>query len=224
MVEMRSSSYSEIVGLPEGNHDEYSANEVERLFRSAVDGVNEDDFLDTDENVDYRRVEVEEDRRVGEVVERLLCETGRFRSIFRTERGSVYFVMPDGKAIRVKRATEEGRTFWSVQPATDHIVFLDERIAKTVSEWIHLGGRQWFLERNDWDEPSRVPREIPTVPLAPRAIPFEIGIAHDQLEYVVKEDSGFVRIIRTRHRETKELRDILGGIHLGHPVSEVLKA
>lgn len=49
-------------------------------------------------------------------------EKDRFNHIFKTEKGSVYFIFDTGESVRVKR--DEGE--WKIQPRCKKIVYVDE--------------------------------------------------------------------------------------------------
>lgn len=56
-----------------------------------------------------------------ELIARLLEERDRFRNIFKTEHGSIYFVLQDGKSFRIKRL----KYGYVIEPIADRIVFVN---------------------------------------------------------------------------------------------------
>lgn len=74
-----------------------------------------------DVNVEQTQSFSEQISAYEEFIDKLLSEKERFTTIFKTENGSIYFVMADGRSFRIKKTAFS----YELEPIADQIKFLD---------------------------------------------------------------------------------------------------
>jgi|GEM_PF-3761575 len=85
-------------------------------------------------------------QKIAELIESLLGEKEKFSRIFKTEKGSIYFVLDSGESLRIKNEAErEKPASYAIQPFTRKIFFVPknefERISKIMADHWEMYGR-----------------------------------------------------------------------------------
>lgn len=125
----------------------------------------------------------------------------RFKHIFYTEKGSVYFVTQEGSSLRIKKEDNK----YTIQPFCHHIIFLSEEVRNRIN----------LLRDSGWLQENIINQEIQTVECLVGAYPFEFGI-EGFYPILVKEHSGVIQILGD------EEGMFASGYHLGHKITEVI--
>ena len=138
-------------------------------------------------------------------LDQLLREKERFRAVFRTDRGSYYFLTADDVALRFKCVGEKWYT-----PDEDR----SEKTGFMTKE--ALDG----LENIRLSE--LVGRELTLTPCATGVIPFELGrIPYSRWQYEFDRNRLIIRSFQRQDRHNI-WQDCPPNVHLGHNVSEIL--
>ncbi len=103
----------------------------------------------------------ERERLTQDLLGKLIKEKDRFQSVFTTEKGSTYFVMESGQAMRFKVDEEDGL---KIQPMLNNIVYLSD----AVKENLYALGRKRRFE-------NIIGVRIPLSPLVEGARVFEFN-------------------------------------------------
>jgi hypothetical protein len=159
-----------------------------------------------DPPVSWKEIRIREQAAIENFIESKINEKFRFQHIFRTDKGSLYFVDESGESWRIKQ-TEEGLRS---EPVCRKIVFVTQETSQELLKKMKgMEGSDSFL--ND---------KIPTVPLRAGVVPFEFGISH--FPEIVSEDlAGSITILGTRYKD--EIKPhFASGVHVGHPVTEII--
>lgn len=146
-----------------------------------------------------------EDKRqqlLKEFIDKQIKGKDRYENIFRTEKGSIYFILVSGESLRVKQQ-EEGL---KLQPLCRKVFYVDPQQDKELSE---------FSKKYNFQE-EIIGTPIKTITCDVGATPIEFGITH-MPEIKFTEEPGKITI----------LGDILGdfasGYHRGHQITEIIK-
>ncbi|MCB9805827.1 hypothetical protein H6775_01550 [Candidatus Nomurabacteria bacterium] len=141
-------------------------------------------------------LEKEVDKKVLELIEKLLEQKGFFQKVYRTSNGSLYFVLIDGTSLRFK-FIEEKNDIKKYQPQSlmDEHVF----ISREQYELLREDGLQDELDDNGFVEGS---------------IPFEVGRKQYDKRAITFDGLGKVRVDWSN----------IDRYHFGHSVTEILKS
>ena len=142
-------------------------------------------------------------------VEKLKTMKEKFKFIFETENGSIYFVSKNGKSWRFKK--EEGEDYFSDQPILNKIIFIspEER-----EKYLEIQNTPLFQE-------LLVGYSFQKSDISKGFFPLEIG-AQGFREVVFEETEKTLKIIGTKIND--EVEPIFAsGIHLGHSISNIFK-
>lgn len=164
----------------------------------------------------------------------LLGEKERFDFVFRTEKGSHYFVLKDGSSFRIQRKNpaihhSKRSCPWKLFPIAEHIFFVDasqrEKL-RYINEW------PGFCFQKGPEAPEN---KIVTIPFAEGATPFEYNFSLDRGQKprsrAIFRKEGLVMTFLGIEEEGRmaEIDPNLGILnyptaitHFGHPVSEIL--
>jgi hypothetical protein len=131
----------------------------------------------------------------------LLSQADRFGAVFRTERGSTYFVLSTGESYRIKRPL--GMT--DIPVVCQRIIYVPKEEDNRLIDALRQGTD---LLDALYDHPIR------TVPVSVGAVPIEIGRVDlgAPLNYEITADT-----FTLRHC------GLLMGAHIGHPITEIIK-
>lgn len=128
----------------------------------------------------------------------LIDEKGRFRHIFRTGKGSIYFVLKDGSVQRIKLADKTT----PVQNLHNYLFFLEDVTAQRL---VHNPKIKQILTQEG----------VKVVPLQEGAYPMDFGKSDSpESKYTLEGDS------LTIHGDDKGL---IHGFHIGNQVTEIVK-
>lgn len=172
---------------------------------------------------------------VRDSIEKLKTESERFKFIFETEKGSIYFVTNTGQSLRFRN----GDKGFEPQPVMDKIYFITEEQSNFLVEEIkHVGG-SWHIAD------AIVDREIPVVSMGLGTVPLEIGFASrpggNEIEetgtsifikgipFINTDEKPFTRFLRDGTEIVVNPGDKfidyqnIDGFHIGHPIKNVQK-
>lgn len=143
----------------------------------------------------------------------LLSEPDRFARVFKTEKGSYYFVLDNGKSLRIKYQTDvhdnqEEPSYYELQPLMQKIYGLNGDLTRTEDR----SGNVRSLS-------------FQSIPLEKGQQIIEVGISQNNGPvYQFKEDSDG-RIEASEEPESIEKRGYQSPIayHLGHSITEIIK-
>lgn len=156
-----------------------------------------------------------------EVVEafskRMLQEKGRFERVFKTGNGSYYFLLPGGESFRIKMFSGDKEFRSSDYPGVmKNIFFIEkEELEKVFSKLRNIDDlRGQEIRLSDFSEGTH---------------PLEVNKWDDIFEIQIEEredEEGHRIIVMTGSKDVERMEDqrgLLGGIHYGHAITEVLK-
>lgn len=161
-----------------------------------------------------------------EFVTQLLLEKERFSRAFKTSNGSIYFQLTSGQTLRAKMIPDQHEFMsgeskhFKFQPIMKKLFFVSQEETDRLVE---------SLKRNDGEYR---PGEVVTVTeYKLGASPFELNLARENdgaLQIVFEMRSNKLFLNRSEGKDLKGdieiLKDqLVGGIHLGHPIIEILK-
>ncbi|MFA5961472.1 MAG: hypothetical protein WC848_02200 [Parcubacteria group bacterium] len=151
-------------------------------------------------------------RMMSEFVENLKIEKEKFKLVFETEKGSVYFVSKDGQSWRFKR-DEDGKI--NDQPIVNKIFFVSDEEAERILEF----------KRADpnWQE-NIIGFEIRQSEFKEGVRPVEMGIKSSHQKLFFEEGGGKIKLAKVVFVHNNEEDDqFAAGIHIGHAVSRIWK-
>jgi len=148
--------------------------------------------------------EQEVQRVLHEAQEELREQKDKFLYVFKTDRGSTYYIGRDGSSLRMKLKGNHLK----LQPVCQKILFLEP-----FSKEMERRSRQRLELLDDivhgkWIDTNLEPRE--------GLIPFEFGEIEKEA-YVIEDEGDRVRILDMDEHQIDDLP-----LHFGHAVSEVL--
>lgn len=162
-----------------------------------------------------REREEKEQITTREFLENLLKEKERFKYVFETEKGSVYFVLPTGQSWRFKKASHG----YKEHSILTKIFFIDSETFEYLFSKGQLGIGAF--------EKQFINQKIKTVKLAEGVFPVEFGLS-DYPEIIFEEDEDCVKIIgvKVKTREGEEIipHFMASGWHFGHVVAKIIKS
>lgn len=140
-------------------------------------------------------LEKEVDKKVIELIEKLLEQKEFFQKVYRTSNGSFYFVLSDGSSIRFKFIKEKnGLNKYEPQNLMDETMFISQEEYDSIKE----SGFQYKLHESGFSVGS---------------IPFEVS----------RKKEGEPILVSVGDNEFKINEQDLDRYHFGHPISEILK-
>ena len=131
-----------------------------------------------------------------------LAEKDRFRHVFRTEKGSTYFVFMGGESVRMKQDRDQVK----LQPPCKKIFYVDAS----------QGASLQALERGHFFQEKILNMPIQTVPCQEGAAPIEFGLTHLPPIAFNEHDNEIVLL-------GDKMGIFASGYHHGHPITEILK-
>lgn len=138
----------------------------------------------------------------NDFVEKQIAEVDGYKKIFKTERGSIYFVLNTGESMRVKK-TNEGL---AIQPICHKIFYVDTQQAEQLEQ---------MMKGTFWQE-DIIGVPISTVSLTEGVRPVEFGIIN-MPEINFSEEENILSI------KGDNTGVFASGFHLGSVVSEIIK-
>jgi hypothetical protein len=167
------------------------------------------DFLDkykTLEEIKGGFTRAEADIEVEKFIEELLAEKDKFSKVFKTEHGSIYFVLEDGKSLRFKYSLV-GRD--KIRPIKEKIFFISTEVGEEL--------RRVPMRTN-------INKKIPLINYEVGATPLELNRISDQDKTIYEELEGALILTGTID-QNGNFTDMgaYGSWHFGHPVSEIIK-
>lgn len=140
-------------------------------------------------------LEKEVDKKVIELIEKLLKQRENFQKIYRTSNGSYYFTLKDGTTLRFKFVKEKNDVSkYAPQDLMDETIFISQ-------------------EQYDCIKEKGFQHEITGVSFIEGSIPFEVRRRKIEEPVITLNDSGGFKIDGQN----------LYGYHFGHPVTEIIK-
>ncbi|MEK7649848.1 MAG: hypothetical protein AAB367_02735 [Patescibacteria group bacterium] len=167
------------------------------------------------------------------LVEKLRAEKECLQYVFKTAKGSWYFVEHEGRCLRIKF---DGKHYY-ISPVTNRIAFVEEEIADNIMARLREEGEFGIAK-------VLKERPIPTTVLREGAVPLEFGAWGNTIAMRQQED-GSIEILGTEHINTSD-QTITGfngveedaeikpgeafidennimGFHVGHAIVEIEK-
>ena len=155
-------------------------------------------------------------------VEQLLSERARFKRIFKTSNGSIYFQLETGECARVKNISNKSEfdqgegVHYKFQPLTTDLVFISQ--AETEKILNGMRNRQGMRPRD----------KIKTTDFAEGAYPLELNLYNYGIKNIFKKEDRVLDLLGTSDRSDSyssvRVEDRLEGpYHLGHPIAEIIK-
>jgi len=136
-------------------------------------------------------------------IEQQIEKKDTYKNIFRTEQGSIYFILETGESLRIKNTAEEKL---EVQPILNHIYFIDRDQRDKLEEM----RQQDSLQENIINKPIQIH------PCKTGLIPFEFGIEGMQEIHVIKKND-VITITGDNYGS------FASGYHIGHKIIEMIK-
>jgi hypothetical protein len=193
------------------------ANNVEEKFSidDLISFIGESE-MELDKLEDERGFSLELDREMDlKLMEKLKERKEKFKNVFETENGSVYFVIQGGKSLRFKKEKEgEGECF-KRQPILDNIFFVDDVARDTFLKIIKSGNGDNLLDI-----------EIEVSDFSIGRTPVEIGImgrGEVVLDEYEKDGKKYLKVIGTKYKGIEEMyKSFSSGAHIGHKITKKL--
>lgn len=130
-------------------------------------------------------------------------QKGRFREIFSTESGSIYFVIQSGECLRIKHSMKEEK--WSVEGIHTHVFYLDDEQTEAI---IADGQKPGWSKRI-------VQTEIQTREFGVGMTPIDFGTLRDKNIEVRKLDEDRIKL------PADMFGDLKVEIHIGNKITKV---
>jgi len=185
-----------------------------------------------DKNLSRKEEELEEKELVISILNEMLQDP-KFDKIFKTEKGSVYFLDEDSECLRLKQEGEKLK----FQPITKDLFFIDE--AGLLYMKSLLNEDKFALKYTELDILSGRSSERLFVPLKKYevgAFPLELNVKEicirDKMDRLIKFEVVDDKLVfyATPRDETKApsseddfYDNFFGGIHFGHRITEIIK-
>lgn len=168
------------------------------------------------ENISFEEKEKKNQELIKNFIKKLIEKKDKFHYVFKTEKGSIYFVLESGQSWRFQKKINK----YEVQPILNKIFFINREIAKEFenAEDNYSDGLQEFI----------LNRKISTINPRIGAVPFEFWIT-GLTEIIFKQEKNYIQIIGTKYREDnngeddKVLPHFASGCHMGHSITEIIK-
>ena len=157
------------------------------------------------------------DRETRKLIDELIKESERFKYVFQTANGSIYFVLETGESQRLK--CSQGKFEWSsIQPLLKNLFFVSgsesERILKLIRE-----------SYKGYDALLGIPLE--EVNLGVGVHPVELNMHHAPKDFdTLLERSGDRIVLKAQKHEWDDHNEpgqISNGIHIGNAVTNIVK-
>lgn len=176
----------------EQNKDKFTSNYLRKLI------------YDYEEKLESLKMDID----FTPLVNKFIQEKSRFNTIFRTEKGSFYFVLPSGETVRFKNENT------SVTPFMKNIFFIDESTARIIVET----AKEFKGNNNIF----KILGPIKIYPLREGLHPLEVGLVNDPREAVFEliDDNLFVKGSKFKDEELNP--DYSGPWHLGHKITHII--
>jgi hypothetical protein len=164
---------------------------------------------DLEEPVDY----YEHEEKIKKLIHDLLQRKEDFAHIFKTEKGSMYFVLPTGESFRMKLSGGH----WYPQPITKEIFFVGfEQSQNLKTKW----------REGNYSEP------IPLVDYQVGAAPIEMNLDDGESRNILEKNADTIILKGSRVKLKNHQTGIseehyspvpLAPIHRGHAIVEIIK-
>ncbi len=144
-------------------------------------------------------------------MENLKAEKEKFKLVFETEKGSVYFVSKNEQSWRFKKEDDERV---ACQPIMQKIFFVSIKEAQRI---INFKKELCFQEKI-------IGFQMEKTDFAKNVVPVEMWIENSQQKLFFKENDHSIEISKIAYRASGEEADqFASGIHIGHAVSRIWK-
>jgi hypothetical protein len=199
----------------ESKKESYSLSELEEKVRKFRDELfsKEDEMYDKKGNNEAGNF-FEELRKMKRsltegFINELKKEKDRFKHIFETEKGSIYFVTENGESLRFKNDGKEIKD----QPILKKIFFIEEAMSTEISQARASMETDYYVLNN----------KIKICNFRVGACPLEFWMASDSNEVVYQEDGKNLEILGIKRENGEEERAFYGGFHIGHKINNIIK-
>lgn len=153
---------------------------------------------------------IKKEREVTMVfLDKLKNQKEKFKSVFETGAGSMYFLANNGESWRFKK---DGENFKN-QAICKKIIFINEEEKEKLLNLMNSGP---LLQE------ILIDYKIKKTEIMEGTYPLEIGVKGFP-DVVFEEDQGTIRIIGTKNRDGKIYPSFASGIHLGHQITEIIR-
>lgn len=171
-------------------------------LQTKIDAIRKS-IIDINKNDLPTAIEGKKQELLKQFREQLLAEKDRFKNVFRTEHGSLYFTLLTGESLRIKQVGNRQE----LKPICGKVFYTD---AATAAQLGHA-----VKESHSRYQPI-VNQPITTGECVVGAIPVEFGII-GMPPINFEEVPGRITILGDR------MGDFASGFHYGHPITEVIK-
>lgn len=191
------------------------------------------DDIHNGENNDFNEFKRRSHERVEKLIRDLLQMSHRFKYVFLTESGSMYFVLDGGQCLRIKKdkSDKELWSYSSIQPITGRTYFVSEEEGKK-AKYLNRIGSSWkrsfdrlIGEKYGGDRTVKYSPQI-----AEELSPLEINLAHDKMGLAISDDGNAFEIVGEMENGVKveggddENAFLTGAMHLGHNITKIIKS
>ena len=163
------------------------------------------------------------DREMSKRIERLVREKHKFRNIFKTSSGSVYFVLQNGESVRIKSYDGKFEEY-SKHPPLKDLLFISKTEQERLLNVMKNSGRHH-------DGILGVPFE--TTPFQNDVCPIELNLyfSDRRFDTSIVEENGRVKLLAPNNKWSQEETwyeedargQISNGIHIGRPITQIIK-
>lgn len=182
-----------------------NADDLTLLYKKLYDA--EDQINDL--NLPFAEREVKYQEIIKIFLEKLIENKDKFKLVFKTSNGSVYFVSKNDQCWRFK-AIEDS---YKEQPIVKKVFFVSQTQANKIKK----------LQSDEFWQENIINYKIVKTGFDIDTVPVEFGVV-GLPEIIFQEDSESLTILGTKYKNQKEIDpSFASGFHLGHPILEIIK-
>jgi len=166
-----------------------------------------DKLEDSIDNQGWEEVVKKKQQLLRSIIKELLDQKYRFKHVFETEKGSIYFVSIDDNSLRFKKSNG----MYKVEPVLSKIIFVDDKESVKIRELID----------SSLNCEKLIGKTIIKSKFKEGVTPYEFCLAY-QGDLECDESDDEIVINGFRRRGAKELdTEYIAGIHWGHKVTKI---
>ncbi len=155
-------------------------------------------------------------------LQQLKSQKDKFKQVFTTESGSIYFIVDTGQCLRFKKGTtlfnDPDKKYWEIGEVMQNILFLDESVRDDLLKTAKrdMKSPEGYYVSALWKHP------IPHSDFGVEKYPFEFGIVGDRRVADIEDKNG-VLVVNGISCGKEVIEAGFPPLHFGHKITTSLK-
>jgi len=204
-------------------------NEIDKFQKR--DNVISDEYHDKKIIKNFEAFQEEKQKNTREFIKSLEDRKDLFKYVFKTldhesaesgyldknTIGSYYFVLDSGESLRFRWGCQDGEYGYKIQPIMKNIFFINKNEKDKIQK----------MREHELFEFDIIDKPISLSPISIDTHPLELTVDYWHSELILdltKKDTLIIKGIKLKNQSENNIeKQLSGGLHIGHPISKIIK-